>query len=75
MSEQYETLKSVPLFSELPEADLRRLCEEAEDVHVAAGEQLFAEGSPGDRAYVITDGTLEVVKASGPREVLLNVLG
>ncbi len=75
MSEQYETLKSVPLFSELPEADLRRLCEAAEDVHVAAGEQLFAEGSPGDRAYVITDGKLEVVKASGPREVLLNVLG
>ncbi|MCH7608992.1 MAG: cyclic nucleotide-binding domain-containing protein [Chloroflexi bacterium] len=75
MSEQYETLKSVPLFSELPEADLRRLCEEAEDVRVAAGEQLFAEGSPGDRAYVITEGTLEVVKASGPREVLLNVLG
>ena len=74
MSEQYETLKNVPLFSGLPEDDLRRLCESAEDVRLAAGEQLFAEGSPGDRAYVITDGTLEVVKTSGPREVLLNVL-
>ena len=74
MSEQYETLKNVPLFSGLPEDDLRRLCESAEDVRLAAGEQLFAEGSPGDRAYVIPDGTLEGGKTSGPAGVRLNVL-
>ena len=70
----YEIFKSVPLFADLAEADLEHLCQEAVEVRLAAGEELFAEGSPGDRAYVITEGQLEVVKASSGREVLLNVL-
>ena len=70
----YDIFKSVPLFADLPEADLEHLCQGAEEVRLAAGEELFAEGSPGDRAYVITEGQLEVVKVSGGREVLLNVL-
>ncbi len=71
----YDVLKSVPLFADLPEADLKRLCEEVEEVTLSSGQELFAEGSPGDRAYVVTKGELEVVKASTGREVLLNVLG
>jgi signal transduction histidine kinase len=71
----FEVLRTVPLFSELPEADLRALCKDAEGVDLSAGEDLFAEGDPGDKAYVVTEGKLEVVKASTGREVLLNVLG
>ena len=70
----YDVLKKVPLFAGLPEADLEHLCQEIEEVRLAAGEELFAEGSPGDRAYVVTEGQLEVIKASSGREVLLNVL-
>lgn len=70
----YEILKSVPLFSELSEADLEHLGQDIEEVQLLAGEELFAEGSPGDRAYVITEGQLEIIKASTEREVLLNVL-
>ena len=71
----YEILKKVPLFSELPEADLERLGQEIEEIQISAGEDLFLEGSPGDKLYVITEGQLEVVKASTGREVLLSVLG
>ena len=71
----YEILKKVPLFSELPEADLERLGQEIEEIQISAGEDLFLEGSPGDKLYVITEGQLEVVKASSGREVLLSVLG
>ena len=70
----YEVLKSVPLFADLPEANLEHLCQEVEEVRLSAGEELFAEGSPGDRLYVITEGELEVLKDSSGREVLLNVL-
>lgn len=70
-----ELLKKVPLFADLPEEDLRALCASAEEVRLNQGQQLFAEGDPGDRAYVVTEGTLEVVKASVGRQVLLNVLG
>jgi signal transduction histidine kinase len=64
-------LKNVPLFADLPEEDLRHLADEAQEVRLSAGEQLFKEGSPGDRAYVIRDGLIEVVKRSAGREVLL----
>ena len=70
----YDVRKKVPLFAGLLEADLEHLGQEIEEVRLAAGEELFAEGSPGDRAYVVTKGQLEVIKASSGREVLLNVL-
>jgi len=69
----YEFLKNVDLFAELPEADLRRLCNVIEEVKLAAGQELFAEGSVGDRAYVIKEGDLEIVKSSDGREVQLEV--
>ena len=69
----YEFLKKIPLFAAMPEADFERLCEIAEEVRLPAGAQLFAEGSPGMRAYVIMDGQVAIVKQSGDREVLLAV--
>jgi len=69
----YDFLKRIDLFAGLPEKDLERLCEVSEEITLEAGQQLFAEGDPGDRAFVIKDGQLEVVKTSGGREVLLAV--
>jgi len=69
----YDFLKTVDLFAELPEADLRRLCEVIEEVKLAAGQELFAEGSVGDRAYIIQEGDLEIIKSSDGREVQLEV--
>jgi signal transduction histidine kinase len=64
-------LRQIPLFSELSDEDLRRLCEMAQLVELKAGEMLFEEGSPGERAYVIQSGELKVFKMSSGREVLL----
>jgi CRP-like cAMP-binding protein len=54
----YDFLKKVPLFADLPESDLERLCELADEITIPAREELFAEGDPGDRAYVIKSGAL-----------------
>jgi signal transduction histidine kinase len=67
----FEFLKNVALFADLPEADLRRLCVMVDEVELTTGQELFAEGSPGDRAYVVKEGQLEILKASGGRQVLL----
>ena len=67
----YEFLRKVPLFADLPDDDLERLCEVIEEVPLEAGQELFAEGSVGDQAFVIKQGHLEVLKVSGEREVLL----
>ncbi len=68
-----EFLKKVELFAGMPEADIDRLCRMVDEVSLEPGEELFAEGSPGDRAYVIEDGELEIIKNSSGREVLLAV--
>jgi signal transduction histidine kinase/predicted CoA-binding protein len=69
----YDFLKKVPLFASLPEHDLERLCELVTEVKIVAGEQLFAEGSPGDKAYIIETGEIEIIKKSGGKNVLLAV--
>jgi signal transduction histidine kinase/predicted CoA-binding protein len=68
-----EFLTKVPLFSELPAADLQRLCGMIKEVHLGAGATLFSEGDPGEEAYVIADGEIEILKISSGREVLLAV--
>jgi signal transduction histidine kinase/predicted CoA-binding protein len=69
----YDFLRKIPLFMNLPRADLVRLCEMVHELRLPAGEMLFAEGSPGDKAYVIKRGQLEILKASGGKNVLLAV--
>jgi signal transduction histidine kinase len=66
-------LRAVPLFAELSDEDLERLAARSDLVALNAGEQLFAEGDPGHRAFVITEGALEIIKRTGEREVLLAV--
>lgn len=70
---KYEFLRKIPLFMGLPETDLEHLCEMVTEVQLPAGTELFPEGSPGDRAYVIKSGQLEILKDSNGRRVLLAV--
>ncbi len=68
-------LKKIPLFADLPDDDLEQLCRLVEDVSLELGEVLFEEGSEGDRAYVVKEGELEILKHDAARrEVLLAVL-
>lgn len=69
----YEFLKKVPLFASMADHDLERLCEMVTEVYLKPGDQLFAEGSPGDKAYIIEEGEIEILKASGERNVQLAV--
>ncbi len=66
-------LRKVPLFADLPERDLDRLCEMVGKIVLPAGQDLFVEGSRGDRAYVIETGELEIIKNADGRPVLLSV--
>lgn len=70
-----ELLKYLPLFAGLPEADMRHLLRHAKEVKLPAGKMLFEEGDPGDNAYVVERGELEIIKDAAGREVLLAVNG
>jgi signal transduction histidine kinase/predicted CoA-binding protein len=66
-------LSKIPLFANLPEDDLSRLCETVEEVKLSQGDLLFAQGSAGDKAYIVKDGEVEILKHSQGRDVLLAV--
>jgi signal transduction histidine kinase len=53
--------------------DLERLSVGTEEVLLSAGTLLFSEGDRGDRAFVVLEGQIEIVKATVGGEVLLAV--
>ncbi len=67
------TFRRVPLFAGLSDDDLTRICSESTDVRLAPGEVLFREGEPGDHAFVVASGQVEVLKATDSRDALLAV--
>lgn len=58
--EGIDLIRSVPLFSPLPERSIERLARASEVAEVTAGEAVFHEGDNGDRFYVIEAGEAEV---------------
>ena len=67
----FNFLKKVPLFSDLPDDDLWRLCDKVTEEHVSKGEIFITEGETGDKAYVILSGEVEIFKKSGDRNILV----
>lgn len=68
-------LRTVPLFSGLPDDDLARLSEGLAEHHLPTGETLFEEGDEADVAYVITGGEIAILKDSAGRRVRIAVSG
>ncbi len=68
-------LRQIELFADLPENDLDSICEMTEEVTLPPGQELFAEGSRGDQAYIIKSGEVEIFKTDHNRTVLLSVRG
>lgn len=68
-----DLLRSVSLFAELSDFDLNLLERRSDVVVLEPGDQLFAEGDAGERAFVISEGEIEIIKRTGEREVLLAV--
>jgi signal transduction histidine kinase/predicted CoA-binding protein len=67
----YDFLKKVPMFADLSDEDLERICQGVREVRVKAGQELFSEGSLGEEAYVIQEGQVEILKYTNGRQVLL----
>jgi NNP family nitrate/nitrite transporter-like MFS transporter len=65
-------LVQVPLFSNLPPEELVHLAEIGRYISVKADEVVFMEGDPGDTAYVILDGDVDIRRAA---DVVIATLG
>lgn len=63
LNEESSFLSKVPLFQELEPARLKLLAFTSEMVNFQGGETLFKAGEPGDCAYVVMEGTVEILSS------------
>jgi CRP-like cAMP-binding protein len=64
-------LRSVPLFRDMPAADLVAIWRRLQEVRVPAGTVICERGDPGDGFYIVQAGTLEVRLGLGPAGVVV----
>ncbi len=71
-----DVLKSVPLFSQVPEEDVRAFASLTRERTYPKGSVILFEDDPGDALYLVAGGQVKVVLiGEDGREVILSVLG
>jgi uncharacterized protein YhbP (UPF0306 family) len=63
------------VFSDLPEAKLAGVAARLRQETVTAGEDVVRQGEPGDRFFMIVDGSVDVLRDDGGEERKLATLG
>ena len=71
LTEEVHALRRIPLFASIEPSKLKLLAFTSERLTFAAGQTLFRQGELGDAAYVILDGSADVVveTPTGARKV------
>ena len=68
-------LKNADIFAELDEAELEAVAETCSEQVMRAGEKIFAEGEPGNRLFIISEGEVRISRTvPGSGEEALTVL-
>jgi CRP-like cAMP-binding protein len=75
VSQEAQMLRNVPLFSGLSASELKLLAFTSEVRCFEPGEVLMRQGDPADCAYVILEGTAEVLAKSSSGEFVVALLG
>ncbi len=76
MANSEEILASLPIFSELSKADLRKVERLMTPIDIKAGREFIVEGRPGREAFVVLEGRATVrkkgklVASVGPGDVI-----
>lgn len=65
LNEEVELLRNIPMFANIEPSKLKLLAFTSERMTFGDGDVLFAEGDTGDAAYIIVEGTADVVINSG----------
>ena len=71
-----EVLKTVPIFSDLSESDLKSVVNKMVSQSYKKGHVILEEDSAGERGYFLTRGRVKITRVSSDeREVILALLG
>jgi signal transduction histidine kinase len=69
----FSFLRNVPLFADLPDPSLEKICQQTNIITLNRGDVLFTEGDMGKQAYIIKEGEIEVYKTVNGRPVQLAI--
>lgn len=61
LNEEVELLRNIPLFSNIEPSKLKLLAFTSERISYESGHTLFDQGDMGDAAYIIIDGSADVI--------------
>lgn len=61
LQNEVDQLRRIPLFAQIDTAKLKLIAFTSERLTFAAGQSLFREGDPGDGAYLILSGSVDVL--------------
>ncbi len=64
LCDEVKALQSLDLFAGMDPAKLRLLAYTSDRLSFSAGQDLFRQGDPGDTAFVIISGTVEIKKGN-----------
>lgn len=74
LTQDVEKLRKVPMFAKLEPSRLKLLAFASESITFDDGDTLFKEGDPGDAAYVIMQGAVDIIADTGEGEVVAGTL-
>ena len=68
IDKEVEILRQIPLFANIDPAKLKLMAFASERLTFQSGHSLFRQGDPGDAAYIIIEGTADILvdTPSGP---------
>ena len=75
LDQEVELLRRFPMFRKLDLAMLKLLCFSSERLTFEAGQVLFNAGDPGDAAYVLIEGHVEISTATPTGPLVVGTLG
>lgn len=75
INDDVELLRRIPMFAKVEPARLKLLAFTSERVTYDAGQELFRQGDTADAAYIIVDGSTEVIVDSPKGPLVVAALG
>jgi CRP-like cAMP-binding protein len=74
LEQEVELIRQFPIFSKIQPAMQKLLCFSAERLAYDVGQVMFNAGDPGDAAYIIIEGTVEISVPTPSGPIVVNTL-
>jgi CRP/FNR family cyclic AMP-dependent transcriptional regulator len=75
LDSEVELVRRFPIFAKIDLAMLKLLCFSSERLTFEAGQVMFNAGDPGDAAYILFEGSVDVSKATPTGPLVVGTLG